>query len=113
MHDSKYLLSTNALPHIDVPQTPHQRLRSFRLPTGIVAAEEAIPPVEQAAAYKASEDARFRERTLTWFKIGEELEREEIALAAEAAAEEPARWPRFAAIAGGTAAAVMVLVLLL
>ena len=113
MHDSKWLLSNGALPHIDVPDAPIHRVRAFRLPTGIVAAHEAMPPVDQAVAYRASEDARFRERTLTWFKLGEDLEREEAALVAEAAADrESAVWPRIAAIAGG-AAAVLTLGLLL
>ncbi len=113
MRDSKWLLSDDALPHIDVPQTPVHRMRSFRMPTALVAVDRRLPAVEQAVLHKASEDARFRERTLTWFKIGEELERQEAVLIAEAEADPPRRWRRLAAIGGGAAVLTVALLLLL
>lgn len=72
MDKSSWLLSPQACPKVEIPMSPHESVRRFTLPSCI-----GLPPqidVRQIEAAVAV--ARFGDRTLAFFDIGEQLERD-------------------------------------
>lgn len=80
---SKFLLSDAAKPKVGVPRAATHHQREYRLPTcvdraargkGIHRAKTKILANTRNRAGTGQPCASFRDRTLTWFKLGEELE---------------------------------------
>jgi hypothetical protein len=100
MKRSSWLLSSDALPHVEIPVSPMRSLPHFRLPSCIGRSARAVPPPPPGNKRNArpgtdgNASSRFRDRTLAWFNIGEQMEREaeaELLQATLAAANEPRR----------------------
>jgi len=72
MDNSNWLLSAEARPKVEIPVSPHDSVRRFRLPSCI----GRLPQITPQQIEAAENDARFGDRTLAFFNVGEELERE-------------------------------------
>src|SRR5262245_30390420 len=82
---SARLLSKEALPKIEVPRSPPPAVPQFAMPKAVskpVKAPEPVPPPPKLpepkpaprAEPRAQTDGRFKDRTLSWFAAGDQLE---------------------------------------
>jgi hypothetical protein len=119
---SRRLLSPDAAPRVEVPRPPPPAPRAFRLPPGVVTVKPrraATAPGLGPIMVSPSATPPRGERTLAWFKVGDEL----AADATEPAAEDDVFAPRTLAVRqialygatvaalGGTLATAMFLLL--
>lgn len=118
---SKKLLSKDAVPEVSVPDSAPIEAPAFRLPSAI--GQPARPPDAsgdaggdhasgKAARRRRPSTGRFRDRTLNWFKSGDELDPDAAPASGEYAPAPVAR-PAWVvpAIAGGVVVVVLIVVL--
>jgi hypothetical protein len=122
---SRKLLSNDAVPRVAIPRSRRGPKREFKLP------DEISAPIPRRASKVADDDGatdegppkrrrrgstgRFKERTLGWFKTGEELEGKDSVdplETGEAVRDDGGGSFMFAAVLGGVGVAVVVLVIL-
>ena len=118
---SRKLLSQDAVPKVEIPRRRTREKRQFKLPDEISApiprrkaksdadADAERPPKRR----KRSSTARFKERTLGWFKTGEELEEMETATPEQTGEKPPepsSPLPMLVIVGGAVALAVTIVV---